>query len=121
MAQADDLEGVRGLFEAFLADTSYEWYRRNDLVHYEGCRAALMYPHFAAAGPNRPDTGIVRPCRFSENFLDKSYIPHIFGIYGVQKRHLTAASGRPLRGYGSLGPPLGPVFGRRPRGQLRPG
>ena len=50
LAQADDLEGVRGLFEAFFAGIPYEWYRRNDLVHYEGYWAALMYSHFAAAG-----------------------------------------------------------------------
>ena len=50
LTQADDLEGVRRLFEAFFAGIPYEWYRRNDLVHYEGCWAALMYSHFAAAG-----------------------------------------------------------------------
>ena len=47
---ADDLEGVRGLFEAFFAGIPYEWYRRNDIAHYEGYWAALMYSHFAAAG-----------------------------------------------------------------------
>ena len=50
LTRADDLEGVRGLFEAFFAGIPYEWYRRNDLVHYEGYWAALMYSHFAAAG-----------------------------------------------------------------------
>ena len=50
LTQADDLEGVRGLFEAFFAGIPYEWYRRNNLVHYEGYWAALMYSHFAAAG-----------------------------------------------------------------------
>ena len=50
LTQADDLEGVRGLFEAFFAGIPYEWYRRNDLVHYEDYWAALMYSHFAAAG-----------------------------------------------------------------------
>ena len=47
---ADDLEGVRRLFEAFFAGIPYEWYRRNDIAHYEGYWAALMYSHFAAAG-----------------------------------------------------------------------
>ena len=47
---ADDLEGVRGLFEAFFAGIPYEWYRRNEIAHYEGSWAALMYSHFAAAG-----------------------------------------------------------------------
>lgn len=47
---ADDLQGVRRLFEAFFASIPYEWYRRNDLARYEGWRAALMYSHFAAAG-----------------------------------------------------------------------
>ena len=41
---------MRGLFEASFAGIPYEWYRRNDLVHYEGCWAALTYSHFAAAG-----------------------------------------------------------------------
>ena len=50
LTQADDLEGVRGLFEAFFAGIPYEWYRRNDLAHYEGYWAALTYSHFAAAG-----------------------------------------------------------------------
>ena len=50
LTRADDLEGVRRLFEAFFAGIPYEWYRRNDLVHYEGYWAALMYSHFAAAG-----------------------------------------------------------------------
>ena len=50
LMEADDLEGVRRLFEAFFAGIPYEWYRRNDLVHYEGYWAALMYSHFAAAG-----------------------------------------------------------------------
>ena len=50
LTQAGDLEGVRGLFEAIFAGIPYEWYRRNDLVHYEGCWAALTYSHFAAAG-----------------------------------------------------------------------
>ena len=47
---ADELEGVRGLFEAFFASIPYEWYRRNEIAHYEGYWAALMYSHFAAAG-----------------------------------------------------------------------
>ena len=50
LTEADDLEGVRGLFEAFFAGIPYEWYRRNDLAHYEGYWAALTYSHFAAAG-----------------------------------------------------------------------
>ena len=50
LMEADDLEGVRGLFEAFFAGIPYEWYRRNELAHYEGYWAALTYSHFAAAG-----------------------------------------------------------------------
>ena len=50
LTETDDLDGVRGLFEAFFAGIPYEWYRRNDLAHYEGYWAALMYSHFAAAG-----------------------------------------------------------------------
>ena len=43
---------MRRLFEAFFTGIPYEWYRRNDLAHYEGYWAALMYSHFAAAGPD---------------------------------------------------------------------
>lgn len=50
LTQADDLQGVRRLFEAFFADIPYEWYRRNDSVPYGGYWAALMYSHFASAG-----------------------------------------------------------------------
>ena len=46
----DDLEGVRALFEAFFASIPYDWYRRNDIAHYEGYWASLVYSHFAAAG-----------------------------------------------------------------------
>ena len=46
----DDLEGVRALFEAFFESIPYDWYRRNDIAHYEGYWASLVYSHFAAAG-----------------------------------------------------------------------
>ena len=57
LTQADDLEGVRGLFEAFFAGIPYEWYRRNDLVHYEGCWAGADVFALRGGGSGCPGGG----------------------------------------------------------------
>ena len=50
LLEANDLEGMRDLFHAFLASIPYEWYTKNGIVHYEGYYASVFYSYFPALG-----------------------------------------------------------------------
>lgn len=47
---ADDLPGLRALFEAFFATIPHDWYRNSPIAGYEGYWASVFYSHFAALG-----------------------------------------------------------------------
>ena len=48
LLDANDIEGLRGLFHAFYASIPHQWYTRNDIDRFEGYYAAVFYSHFAA-------------------------------------------------------------------------
>ena len=50
LLEANDFEGLRGLFEAFFASIPYEWYTNNDIAAYEGYYASVFYSYFAGRG-----------------------------------------------------------------------
>jgi hypothetical protein len=50
LLQANDFAGLQALFTAFFASIPNDWYRRNEIAHYEGYYASVFYSHFAALG-----------------------------------------------------------------------
>ncbi len=46
----NDFDGLRALFTAFFASIPNDWYRSNNIAHYEGYYASVFYSHFAALG-----------------------------------------------------------------------
>ena len=47
---ANDFAGLEALFRAFFAGIPYEWHIKNDIAHYEGYYASVLYSWFAALG-----------------------------------------------------------------------
>ena len=47
---ANDIAGLRELFQAFFASIPYQWYLNNPIAHYEGYYASVFYSYFAALG-----------------------------------------------------------------------
>ena len=50
LLEANDFEGVEGLFRSFFAGIPHQWHTKNDIARYEGYYASVFYSHFAAAG-----------------------------------------------------------------------
>ena len=50
LLEANDFEGMKGLFQSFFASIPYEWYTNNDIAGYEGYYASVFYSYFAALG-----------------------------------------------------------------------
>ena len=50
LLSANDVEGLRGLFESFFASIPHDWHRKNEIARYEGYCASVFYAHFAALG-----------------------------------------------------------------------
>ncbi|WP_306546534.1 ATP-binding protein [Malikia spinosa] len=50
LLQANDFAGLQAMFTAFFASVPNDWYRRNEIAHYEGYYASVFYSHFAALG-----------------------------------------------------------------------
>ena len=50
LLEANDFEGVEGLFRSFFAGIPHQWHTKNDVARYEGWYASVFYSHFAAAG-----------------------------------------------------------------------
>jgi hypothetical protein len=47
---ANDLGGLRDLFQSFFASIPYNWYANNSISQYEGYYASVFYSYFAALG-----------------------------------------------------------------------
>ena len=45
-----NLGGLKDLFHAFYATIPHDWYRKNELAHFEGYYASIFYSYFAALG-----------------------------------------------------------------------
>ncbi|MDD2810416.1 ATP-binding protein [Rhodoferax sp.] len=45
-----DFAGLKALFHAFYASIANDWYRKNELSHFEGYYASIFYSYFAALG-----------------------------------------------------------------------
>ena len=45
-----DLEGFREILRSLFASIPYEWYRSNEIAHYEGYYASVVYSFLAGAG-----------------------------------------------------------------------
>lgn len=50
LLQANDLAGLKNLFQAFYASIPHDWYRNNPIAQYEGYYASVFYSYFAALG-----------------------------------------------------------------------
>ena len=50
LLQANDFAGLQAMLTAFFASVPNDWYRRNEIAHYEGYYASVFYSHFAALG-----------------------------------------------------------------------
>ncbi len=50
LLQANDLEGLRALFQAFFAGIPHHWYVNNDISRFEGYYASVFYSYFVALG-----------------------------------------------------------------------
>ena len=50
LLEADDVDGLRELFQAFYASIPHQWYTNNDIAEYEGFYASVFYSYFAALG-----------------------------------------------------------------------
>jgi hypothetical protein len=48
--KAANLAGLKDLFHAFFASIPHDWYRKNELAHFEGYYASIFYCYFAALG-----------------------------------------------------------------------
>jgi hypothetical protein len=47
---ANDVAGLRALFQAFFASIPHQWYVNNPIANYEGYYASVFYSYFAALG-----------------------------------------------------------------------
>jgi len=47
---ANDLAGLKELFQAFFASIPHQWYDNNPIARYEGYYASVFYSYFAALG-----------------------------------------------------------------------
>ena len=47
---ANDLDGLKALFQAFFASIPHQWYDNNPISRYEGYYASVFYSYFAALG-----------------------------------------------------------------------
>jgi Predicted AAA-ATPase/PD-(D/E)XK nuclease superfamily len=47
---ANDVKGLRDLFQSFFASVPYQWYTNNQIANYEGYYASVFYSYFAALG-----------------------------------------------------------------------
>jgi len=45
-----DLERFKQILKSFFANIPYEWYRKNEIAHYEGYYASVVYSFLAGAG-----------------------------------------------------------------------
>lgn len=50
LLKANDLPGLRKLFQSFYASIPHDWYRKNQLAGYEGYYASIFYSYFASLG-----------------------------------------------------------------------
>jgi hypothetical protein len=50
LLQANDLAGLKDLFQAFFATIPHQWYDNNPISRYEGYYASVFYSYFAALG-----------------------------------------------------------------------
>jgi hypothetical protein len=50
LLQANDLAGLKALFQAFFASIPHHWYANNDIARYKGYYASVFYSYFAALG-----------------------------------------------------------------------
>jgi hypothetical protein len=50
LLQANDLAGLKDLFQSFFASIPNDWYRNNPIARYEGYYASVFYSYFAALG-----------------------------------------------------------------------
>ncbi len=50
LLEANDFEGLKGLFHAFYASIPHQWYTRNDIARFEGYYASVFYSYFAGLG-----------------------------------------------------------------------
>jgi len=50
LLETHDRAGLKELFQAFFASIPYHWYTNNDIAHYEGFYASVVYSYFAALG-----------------------------------------------------------------------
>ncbi|NVZ10289.1 ATP-binding protein [Allochromatium humboldtianum] len=50
LLQANDLAGLKALFQSFFAGIPSDWYRNNPIARYEGYYASVFYSYFAALG-----------------------------------------------------------------------
>ena len=50
LLETHDCAGLKELFQAFFASIPYHWYTNNDIAHYEGFYASVVYSYFAALG-----------------------------------------------------------------------
>ncbi|OIN94169.1 MAG: hypothetical protein AUJ20_01605 [Comamonadaceae bacterium CG1_02_60_18] len=45
-----DFDGLKALLHAFYASIANDWYRKNELAHFEGYYVSIFYSYFAALG-----------------------------------------------------------------------
>ena len=50
LLEANDIDGLRDLFQAFYAGIPHQWYTNNDIARYEGFYASVFYSYFAGLG-----------------------------------------------------------------------
>jgi ATP-dependent exoDNAse (exonuclease V) beta subunit len=50
LLKANNLGGLKDLFQAFYASIPHTWFRKNKLASYEGFYASIFYSYFAALG-----------------------------------------------------------------------
>ena len=46
----NDFEKLKNAFQAFFASIPHDWYRKNQISHYEGYYASIVYCYFASLG-----------------------------------------------------------------------
>ena len=50
LLEANDIDGLRDLIQAFYAGIPHQWYTNNDIARYEGFYASVFYSYFAGLG-----------------------------------------------------------------------
>jgi hypothetical protein len=48
--EANNLDSLKDIFQAFFASIPHDWYRKNQIAQYEGYYASIVYCYFAALG-----------------------------------------------------------------------